>query len=42
MKAKNLDLIESFNKNFGYFILIVGLISGVITVTRIILYIFGG
>jgi len=37
-----INLIESFNRNFGYFILIAGLITGVITITRIVLYVLGG
>jgi hypothetical protein len=37
-----IDLIESFNKNFSYFVLIVGLITGIITAVQIIIYVFGG
>ena len=37
-----LNLIETFNNNFSYLILIVGLITGIITISRVILYIFGG
>ena len=37
-----LNIIETFNKNFSYLILIVGLITGIITISRVILYIFGG
>ena len=37
-----IDLIESFNKNFSYFVLVVGLIAGIITAVQIITYVFGG
>jgi len=37
-----INLIESFNKNFSYFILVLSLIAGSITIVRIIMYIFGG
>ena len=36
------DLIESFNNHFSYLILVVGLIAGIVTISRIIMYIFGG
>jgi len=37
-----INLIDSLNKHFGFIILIVGSITGIITMVRIILYIFGG
>jgi hypothetical protein len=37
-----INLIESFNRNFGFIILVVGSITGIVTIVRIILYVFGG